>query len=80
MICLVKNSVTQVPKNTNMLYSSEEANPINLNSYVQINTCNRVATFADFIPEKWKSGEIEIASGNVENLGKLAKVQKNVYF
>ena len=32
---------------------------------------SRVARFADFIPEKWKSGDIEIACGNVENPGKF---------
>ena len=30
-----------------------------------------VAGFTDFIPEKWKSGDIEITFGNVENPGKL---------
>ena len=34
---------------------------------------HRVFTFADFIPEKWKSGDIEIACGNVENPGKFGK-------
>ena len=30
-----------------------------------------VARFADFIPEKWKYGDIGIACGNVENPGKF---------
>ena len=29
------------------------------------------ARITDFIPEKWKSGDIEIACGNVENPGKF---------
>ena len=33
-----------------------------------------VARFADFIPGKWKSGDIEIACGNVENPGKFEKI------
>ena len=53
--------------NTNIVHQTNELNELSCT----FSFCFRVARFADFIPEKGKSGDIEIACGNVENRGKF---------